>query len=113
MLSWIKRHSEYQRFSEAQFSVRTAHFYVPVLPSETDFQLGITLRKKIGKAVTRNLVKRRIKAWFRQQNDLPFCKVNLVARIGVGSLDWQELCAELGLIISSLNKLLPLGARKS
>lgn len=106
LLSWVKRHSDYQRFSQAQFIVRSAHFYVPVLWSDTDFHLGITLRKKIGKAVLRNLVKRRIKSWFRQQRDLPICKINLVARVGVGSLDWQELCAELEQIVSSLKQKL-------
>lgn len=105
---WIRQHTDYQRFLTPLFSIRTAHFYVPVLRSEDDFRLGITISRKVGNAVLRNYLRRRIKAWFREREfQLPYA-VNLVARKGAGQLTWLELCTELQQITTGLaQKALP------
>ena len=106
MLGWIKQHAEYQRFLQPDFTVRTAHFFVPVLQGEERFDIGITISKKIGNAVLRNKLRRRIKSWARQQDRLPVSKINVVARAGAGILSWAELCAELDQIICLLRQKL-------
>jgi len=98
MLRRIVIHAEYQSFLKATRSFRLPHFFVPVLAEEADvFAYGITTVKKIGNAVVRNRMKRRIKAWFYQNSDsLPTgLKVNLIARAGATELNWQDLCREL------------------
>ncbi|HNX37901.1 MAG TPA: ribonuclease P protein component [Candidatus Cloacimonadota bacterium] len=95
MLRRITRHQEYETFFQPSYIVRTAHFLVPALASEDCFALGITISKKIGNAVCRNRLRRRIKSWFQQRNSLPRVKINLVARKGAGVLSWDELCLEL------------------
>jgi ribonuclease P protein component len=105
MLRRIVCHAEYQTFLHAARSFRLPHFFVPVLAEEADvFAYGITTVKKIGNAVVRNRLKRRIKAWFYQNSDiLPSgIKVNLIARTGATNLNWQDLCREL----SQLNTML-------
>ena len=103
MVRWIRSHAQYLEFKQPDFQIRTAYFYVPVLLRDGETAVGITISKKIGNAVQRNLLKRRIKAWLRQNFLVSsgYC-LNLVAKRGVGELSWQELCTNL----SELNSLL-------
>lgn len=105
MLRWITAHNEYQEFFKSNRLLRSKHFFVPVLENiEGEFALGITISKRIGKAVVRNLLKRRIKAYIRSQNFslLQGKKANLIAKTGCGELSWQLLCMELEQIIGNL-----------
>jgi ribonuclease P protein component len=106
MLRRIIKHAEFQSFITAAQSCRTPHFFVPVLPeTEGDFAYGITVSAKTGNAVKRNLLKRRIKAWFANRaTDLPGgVKINLIARSGACLLNWQELSLELESLLQQLN----------
>ncbi|MBW6514455.1 MAG: ribonuclease P protein component [Candidatus Syntrophosphaera sp.] len=97
MLRLITKHREYGEFNSPAFFLRGSHFHAAALYSPSEFSLGITISKKIGKAHTRNLLKRRIKAWARLRGDElpPGFKLNLIARPGAGELAWQELCEQL------------------
>ncbi len=101
MIRWIKAHQEYTDFTQATHSLRTAHFYAPILPSEEELALGITVSKKVANAVLRNKLKRRIKAWCRE-NCVRLCghyKMNLIARRGAAQLSWQELSTQLAQLL--------------
>lgn len=89
---------------KARLVIRSEHFYAAVHPSSDEFAMGITISRKVGKAHTRNLLKRRIKAWVRLGIvDFPPCfKLNLVAKPGAGELAWPDLCNELTALISKL-----------
>ena len=104
MLRRITKHSEYREFSSPDLFLRSDHFYAAVLFHPHEFALGITIGRKTGKAHTRNLLKRRIKAWARLRGgDLPRgCKLNLIARPKAGGLGWNELCAELDKLSAQL-----------
>lgn len=97
MLRRITKHQEYGEFQSPDAFIRSSHFYAAVLFSPSEFALGITVSKRIGKAHLRNLLKRRIKAWMHEQkSNLPLgYKLNLIARPGAGQLDWKDLCKEL------------------
>jgi ribonuclease P protein component len=60
--------------------------------------LGITVSKKVGKAVERNRLKRRIREWFRHNRSLLPMEAELVviARRGAAGLDSAEIHRELG-----------------
>lgn len=66
--------------------------------------MGITISKKVGNAVKRNRLKRRIKAWLREHYALfsPGQKLNLIARKGAAELSWQELRLELQTLLGGL-----------
>lgn len=107
MLRFVKRHSEYQEFLLSGRLIRSRYFTVPILEGCTsETAAGITISKRIGKAVVRNLLKRRIKAWLRKQCTLlpSGLRLVLIARSGAGELSWQELCTELETILSDLTK---------
>lgn len=99
MMRWIKRHHEYLEFFGSDHLLRTKHFFVPVLSAD-EFAVGITVSKRIGNAVVRNLLKRRIKAFVRQ-NVLQYplgVKINIIARTGAGELPWQTISSEISRI---------------
>jgi ribonuclease P protein component len=107
MLRRIVNHAEFQSFINAAHSCRVPHFFVPVLKEDEDtFAYGITITGKTGNAVKRNLLKRRIKAWFRENASiLPLGKkVNLIARSGACALDWTQLCRELTSLVELLKQ---------
>ena len=60
--------------------------------------LGLTVSKKVGTAVERNLVKRRIREWFRHNRGaLPVnAAVVVIARRGAAILGMAETEQELG-----------------
>jgi len=105
MIRWIKSHQEYMDFTQAERAIRSAHFYAPILASASGLAVGITISKKVGGAVLRNKLKRRIKAWCRTHgSDLPQdIKMNLIARRGAATLSWGELCDELAILTGSLS----------
>ena len=105
MLRRIVRHAEYQSFLNAVQSCRLPHFFVPFMAEEAgSFAYGITIMSKIGCAVKRNRLKRRIKAWFySNQALLPAgIKINLIARTGATELDWADVCSELTQLVTML-----------
>lgn len=62
-------------------------------------RLGVTVSRKVGKAVVRNRVKRRIREWYRtspevRASDRPVDLV-VIARRSAVSLDWEETRREL------------------
>lgn len=98
MLRRIVSHAEFRSFLEATQSYRLPHFFVPILIEADDtFAYGITIMKKVGIAVVRNRLKRRIKAWFNANYELMprGVKINLIARSGATELEWSDLCREL------------------
>ncbi|WP_044278841.1 ribonuclease P protein component [Candidatus Cloacimonas acidaminovorans] len=105
MLQWITSHNEYAEFFKPDFMIRSSYFYVPGLYREGEMAVGITISNKVGKAVKRNLLKRRIKSWLRANQDkIPVgYRFNLIARSGATELEWQELSRELTNIIAQLN----------
>lgn len=103
-MRFITQHREYAGIVKARLVIRSEHFYAAVHPSNEEFAMGITISRKVGKAHTRNLLKRRIKAWVRLESVAfpPGYKLNLVAKPGAGELTWLDLCNELSALISKL-----------
>jgi ribonuclease P protein component len=60
-------------------------------------RLGITVSRKVGNAVVRNRVKRRIREWFRADRGSLGAGVDLVVigRAAAAALEPQAFCAEL------------------
>jgi ribonuclease P protein component len=104
MLRLITKHREYGEFEHPDFFLRSEWFYAAVKYSPAEFAMGITISKKVGKAHTRNLLKRRLRAWLRDAGAiLPTgFKLNLIARKGAGELDWQTLCTAMNSLVASL-----------
>lgn len=106
MLRRIVRHAEYLTFHHAAVTCRLPHFTVPVLAEdEPSFAYGITIMSKIGNAVRRNRLKRRLKCWFSTNREvLPAGKkIILIARAGATQLSWEDVCREMSELMTLLN----------
>jgi ribonuclease P protein component len=80
------------------------HFKIAILSNNLKWRrLGLTVGRKIGKAVERNYVKRRLREYFRTHKTyLPeSCDIVLTAKTGAYKLTYSEICIELN------KKLLP------
>ena len=91
---------EYTRLRGSSAKVITKYFLIIYLP-ESDAgrcSAGITVSRKIGNAVTRNRVKRRVKA-FIQNLDMSACNYpficNIIALPTVVDASWLSICEDL------------------
>lgn len=79
----IKRNSDFQTIYRRGKSFANRQFVVYVMPDKnlTHFQLGISISKKLGNAVTRNRIKRAIRENFKvHKEDMIAKKIIVIAR---------------------------------
>jgi ribonuclease P protein component len=71
-------------------------------------RLGLSVSSRVGKAVARNRVRRRLKAAYREKFHLvPKTDIVIIARPGIDHLDFGELCSMLGHSFSRLSSGAP------
>jgi ribonuclease P protein component len=93
---YVLRHG--RRATAAQFVVLTA----PSQSSPPGRRLGITVSKRVGNAVVRNRVKRRVREWFRTRRHALETPTDLVVigRRGAGALSAGEIASLLDAALS-------------
>jgi len=106
--NYIKNRKQYLEFNRIQKKIYTNNFLV-LCRNDTEsslFSIGITVTKKIGNAVTRNRIKRRIKAFLRQvmKSNISGMMINIVAIKDSSNISWSEFVSELNYIIKKLEQ---------
>ena len=96
----------HQRISGKYFNL-LMHFS----ESEESIGIGIVVRAKVGKAVVRNKIKRRIKGFLHQNKSLlpNGRKVIILVKNEAAAISWSELCQDLR---ESFQKMQSNGAEK-
>jgi ribonuclease P protein component len=93
----IRRRREFLSFGRTGGKRRTAHFVLLTERSGQRPRLGITVSRKVGGAVERNRLKRRIREIYRR--DPERCRLDrdliVIARPGAGTLSIDALRREL------------------
>ena len=95
----IRRPADYRSLSKVGRRRHCEHFILVYRKTDcSTIRLGITVSKKVGKAVTRNKIKRIIRDYFRLNRDrLPErMDINVIARHTAGRLEAAEIRENLG-----------------
>ncbi len=90
---------DFQRVNRTGVRRASAHFVVVLAPARSDGgpKLGLAVNRRVGNAVARNLVKRRVREWFRQGRAAlwPANDWVVIARAGAAELDAEMVTTEL------------------
>jgi len=105
----LLRSREFQYVLRHGRRTTAAQFVVLMVPSQSTparRRLGITVSKRVGNAVVRNHVKRRIREWFRGSSNLLVepADVVVIGRPGVGTLGGREVASLLDAAIISTSQ---------
>jgi ribonuclease P protein component len=91
---------DFQRVNRTGVRRASAHFVAVIAPSRADEgpKLGLAVSRRVGNAVARNRVKRRVREWFRRARPGLARSTDwvVIARAGAAELDAAEVAAELG-----------------
>ena len=98
----MKREQDFQAVFDLGTSVANRRFVLYSLDkSNPHFRVGLSVGKKIGNAVTRNAVKRKLRHCLMELGDKLATKdLIIIARKGVEELDYQELKSNLIHVLS-------------
>jgi len=93
----VRRRWEYLAIGRRGRRRHAPHFVVLTTPRSGPARLGVTVSRKVGDAVVRNRVKRRVRELFRRDPArlVPGHDVVVIARSGAGALETAEIAREL------------------
>jgi len=97
----LRRHAEFVYVQRHGLRFQTPHFvlYAARLPGCEGPKLGMTVSRRIGNAVVRNRLRRRVRECFRlslRGSTPPNCGLVVAARVGAAELASASINAELG-----------------
>lgn len=104
--NYIKNRKQYLKFYRDQKKIHSTNFLV-LCRKDTEsslFSIGITITKKIGNAVTRNKIKRRLKAYMRQKltTNISGQMINIIATKDASKIPWKEFVNELDYLFKKI-----------
>jgi ribonuclease P protein component len=95
----IKKNDEFQAVFKRGKSIANRQFVLYMLekPEQPYFRIGLSVSKKVGKAVTRNRVKRLIRQFFIEHREQVPAKMDyvIIARVPAAELDYHSVCKSL------------------
>lgn len=100
----IRKRSEYQTIYRKGAKFETRHFKLAVLPNCLPARrIGITVSRKVGNAVQRNRVKRRLREYFRRHKAAfpSSSDIVITAKTGAQELSFALVCSELNSVLTS------------
>lgn len=98
----VRRRREYLAIGRTGQRRHTRHFVVLSERNENGSRLGMTVSRKVGGSVVRNIVKRRVREIFRRHPErlLPGHDLVVIAKPGAGQLSFAEIAGELAAAVA-------------
>ncbi|MDY6915334.1 MAG: ribonuclease P protein component [Candidatus Cloacimonadota bacterium] len=98
-MQFIKNSNEFKQIYQKHETLAGKYFlfyYQKEIPEDL-FKVGIVISKKVGKAVVRNKIRRRIKSFLQQNmHKLPErTKLIILAKKNSCTAGWQEMCVDI------------------
>lgn len=89
----VKKEKDFQTVFTTGKSIANRKFVIYQTPNTKEhYRLGLSVSKKLGNAVTRNRIKRRIRHIIMELDErLITCDFVVIARKGVESMDYQDM----------------------
>ena len=98
-MRFIKKTSEYQDVYRRHYKVQGEYFTLlyKFCDNLSEPVVGIVIKSKVGKAVVRNKLKRRIRAYLNQHKDIlpPNLSAVIIARDNASDAGWQDINEDL------------------
>ncbi len=91
---FLKKDEDFKKIYRHRKTYGNRNFTLYIKPNHSDqVRIGFSISKKVGKAVTRNLIKRRLKMLYRDHCDQlkPGYDLVLVVKNNVADLSFQQL----------------------
>lgn len=98
----IRSSKEFKRIFDKGKKIIGDFFLVYWETNENGFHLGQVISKKVGIAVVRNKIRRRIRYYFSIQKKLPKVNFVVVAKNGITPPNWQETENDLKQILKRI-----------
>lgn len=100
----LRRRPEFLQFNVGASKMHTPHFLLLWKGRESaGARIGFTVSKKVGNAVVRNSIKRRLREFYRQNKPLfPQADMNIVAKKGAEVSDFHQISTELAAALGRL-----------
>ena len=103
----LRKRSEFVHVFQQGRKVHNRHFIVFYCPSQSSAsRIGITVTKRIGKAVTRNRIKRIVREHFRltRKGTQPYLDINVIAKKEAVELTSEEIFHSLNGLFEKIKR---------
>ena len=106
-MRFITLRRDYQKvYEDTDLTVLKGNLFIFLIQniSEDSLAVGIVVSRKVGKAVIRNKVKRRVKAFMRENEPVYLAGKNIViiSKPEAGNSNWKEIKKDLAELFSKI-----------
>jgi ribonuclease P protein component len=102
-MKWLKKKKDFQEVYQNGNKLVGKFFVIIFACNSGELHAGIVVSKKVGKAVIRNKMKRRIRAYLQEKSFVLSKKMIIIARWHSANITWKQLNQDLDALFYKLS----------